>query len=187
MGLPHVWGSGSSCHARLGIVRWHKSLPKSGTEGAVVDSAADLQQEIGAAARPAHLLRLVHPAVHQEIDGPFGDGRPHPQAGTVTLGIVHRPRGLTDQIAVQRQQRAVHSFRDDGTRDGRSATSPWKACMTLRMRSMLTWASLALPFHRRQRSRSTSVTITAFASRRAGVSVDKAPAACSRCCRRIAM
>ena len=72
-GLPHVWGSGSSCLARLGIVRWHEFLPKAGTEGAVVDSAADLQQEIGTAARPAHLLRLVHPAVHQEIGGPFGD------------------------------------------------------------------------------------------------------------------
>ncbi len=59
--------------------------------------------------------------------------------------------------------------------------------MILRMRSMLTWASLALPFHRRQRSRSASATITAFASCRAGVSVDKEPAVCSRCCSRIAI
>src|SRR4051812_35554245 len=46
--------------------------------------------------------------------------------------------------------------------DRRLPGSPRKWCFTARMRSMLTFASLALPFHSRQRSRSTSSTITAF-------------------------
>ena len=37
---------------------------------------------------------------------------------------------------------------------------------------MLIWASLALPFHSRQRRRSTSSTITVFAATRAASSVD---------------
>ncbi|CAH2603462.1 conserved protein of unknown function [Rhodovastum atsumiense] len=44
-----------------------KALPEAETEGAVVDSAANLQQKIGIMASPAYLLRLVHPAVYQEI------------------------------------------------------------------------------------------------------------------------
>ncbi len=64
-------GSGSGCKAQVGVVRWRKSLPEAGAEGAVVDSAADLQQKIGATLAPAHLLRLVHPAVHQEVRRPL--------------------------------------------------------------------------------------------------------------------
>src|ERR687893_1692914 len=104
-GLPHVWGSGSGCKGRVGVVRWRESLPEAGAEGAVVDGAANLQQKIGTTSAPAHLLRLVHPAVHQEVGRPFGDGRPNPQAGAVTLGVIDRPVRLADQIAVQRQQR----------------------------------------------------------------------------------
>jgi hypothetical protein len=33
----------------------------------------NLKQQIGAAPRPSHLLRFVHPTVHQEIGRPFGD------------------------------------------------------------------------------------------------------------------
>src|SRR5690242_4958592 len=64
-GLPHVRGSGGGSQARVGVVRWREPLPKGGPEGAVVDSAADLQQEIGTPSGPAHLLRFVHSAVHQ--------------------------------------------------------------------------------------------------------------------------
>src|SRR3954462_13781943 len=92
-GLPRVWGSGSGSQSRVGVVRWRKPLPEGRTEGAVVDSAADLQQKIGTPSGPAHLLRLVHPAVHQEVGRPLGDGGPDAQAGTVTLGIVDRPVG----------------------------------------------------------------------------------------------
>ena len=51
---------------------------------------------------------------------------------------------------------------------------------------MLTFASLALPFHSRQRRRSTSSTITAFAAARSGPSDDRPPAICVRCCSRMA-
>src|SRR4051795_7999268 len=54
--------------------------------------------------------------------------------------------------------------------DRRLPGSPRKWCITARMRSMLTFASLALPFHSRQRRRSTSSTITAFAAARSGPS-----------------
>src|SRR4051794_5035513 len=47
------------------------------------------------------------------------------------------------------------------------------------MRSMLICASLALPFQMRQRNRSTSVMIIAFAPR-AGSSCDSTPATCFR-------
>jgi hypothetical protein len=44
-----------------------------------------------------------------------------------------------------------------------------------------------LPFQMRQRRRSTSATITAFAVTRSGQSVDKFPAANFVCCKRIAI
>src|SRR3954453_10332689 len=106
MGLPHVWGSGCGYSARLGVVCWHESLSEAGTEGAVVDSTANLQQQSATASGPTHLLGLVHPAVHQEVGRAFGDGRPNPQAGTMTLGVVDHPVGLAHQIAVQCQQRS---------------------------------------------------------------------------------
>src|SRR3954462_2766459 len=86
-GLPHVWGSSGGSQGRVGVVRWREPLPEGGAEGAVVDSAADLQQEIGTPSAPAHLLRFVHSTVHQEVGRPLGDGSPDPQAGTVTLGV----------------------------------------------------------------------------------------------------
>src|SRR3954467_11455508 len=55
------------------------------------------------------------------------------------------------------------------------------------MRSLLICASLALPFQMRQRNRSTSVMIIAFAAPRAGSSSDSTPATCFRCCSRMAM
>jgi hypothetical protein len=71
--------------------------------------------------------------------------------------------------------------------DLRLPGSPRKWCMTARMRSRLTFASLALPVHSRQRRRSTSSTITAFAAARSGRSDDSAPATCVRCCSRMAI
>src|ERR1700674_5839230 len=59
--------------------------------------------------------------------------------------------------------------------------------MTLRMRSSVIWASLALPFQMRQCSRSTSATIAVFAAMRPGASVDNPLAASLACCSRMAM
>jgi hypothetical protein len=65
---------------------------------------ANLEQQIGATSRPSHLLGLIHPPVHQEIGGPFGDRGADPQASTVPLGVIDQPVALPDQIAVQRLQ-----------------------------------------------------------------------------------
>src|SRR6202008_4570020 len=89
--LPQEWGSRSYRHWRGWVVGWVEFLSVAGTERAVVDGTANLQEEIGPAPRPAHLLRFVHPAVDQEIGRPFGDRGANPQAGTVALSVVDRP------------------------------------------------------------------------------------------------
>ena len=53
-----------------------------------------------------------------------------------------------------------------------------QAHMTARMRSMLFWASVALPFQMRQCRRSTSSTITTLAAPRAGSSAGRPVAIC---------
>jgi hypothetical protein len=55
------------------IIGWVEFLSEAETECAVVHTAAKLEQKIGPSPRPAHLLRLFHPAVHQNIGGPSGD------------------------------------------------------------------------------------------------------------------
>jgi hypothetical protein len=59
--------------------------------------------------------------------------------------------------------------------------------MTLRIRSMLRWAFVALPFQIRQCRRSTSATIAAFAWIRRGSSVDNPLATRFACWSRMAM
>jgi hypothetical protein len=59
-----------------------------------------LEQEIGAAAGPSHLLGFVHASVDQEVGGAFRDRRADPQTGTMAFGIVDQPGTLTDEIAV---------------------------------------------------------------------------------------
>ena len=59
--------------------------------------------------------------------------------------------------------------------------------MTAPMRSIVTLASVALPFQIRQRRRSSSATITALAFSRSAVSADRVPAVFWACCSRIAM
>jgi hypothetical protein len=59
-----LWGSGRQSQAGDGVgFRFGlEQLAKSGAELAVDDGAAELEQEIGAAAGPAHLLEfVVHP------------------------------------------------------------------------------------------------------------------------------
>jgi F420-dependent oxidoreductase-like protein len=67
MALPQGLGSGRNRPRRGGIVGRLELLSEIRTEGAIVDGATNLKQQIGAASRPAHLLCFIHPAVHQEI------------------------------------------------------------------------------------------------------------------------
>src|SRR5690242_13684797 len=108
-GLPHDWGS--SRHSRFIAGIGVEQLSEAGTELAVEDGAADLEQEIGAPAGPPHLLGFVHASVDQEVRGSFGDRRADPQTGTVALGIVDQPSALAGQIAVDLAQRRPQSTR----------------------------------------------------------------------------
>jgi hypothetical protein len=52
--------------------RWSvEILPEAGAERAIIDSAANLKQEIGPSSRPTYLLGLIHPASRQEIGRPL--------------------------------------------------------------------------------------------------------------------
>ena len=86
------------------VVGGLETLSEAGAECAIIDGASDLKQPIGAASRPSHLLRFVHPTVHQEIGRPFGDRGANPQSGAMPLGIVDQPIALTNQITIQRLQ-----------------------------------------------------------------------------------
>ena len=55
-GLSQDWGSGDDRHRWVWIVGWLELLSEAGTERAIIDSAANLEQQIGTASRPAHLL-----------------------------------------------------------------------------------------------------------------------------------
>ena len=97
--------SGGNCCLRKGIVGRLESLSEAGAERPVVDSTADLQQQIGPSSRPAHLLRLVHPPVDQEVGRPFGHRGSDPQAGTISLGVIDEPVALAAEIVVDLVQR----------------------------------------------------------------------------------
>ena len=79
-----------------------KSCPKA--EPSLPLRAAQLEQEIGAAAGPSHLLGFVHAAVDQEVGRTFGDRSADPQTGTMAFGIVDQPGALAGQIAVDLAQ-----------------------------------------------------------------------------------
>src|SRR5690349_23387045 len=106
-GPSRLWGSGSQSQAGDGVgFRFGlEQLAESEAELAVDDGTADLEQEIGAAARPAHLLLLVHAPVDQEVGGAFGDRRADPLTGAMALGIVDQPGALAGEIAVDLVQR----------------------------------------------------------------------------------
>jgi hypothetical protein len=96
--------SGRNRCLRKWIVGGVESLSEAGAERAVIDGVANLKQEIGPLARPAHLLRFVHPAVHQEVGRAFSDCGTDPQTGPVPLGIIDQPLVLAGEIAIQRVQ-----------------------------------------------------------------------------------
>src|SRR4051794_3553873 len=117
-GLSRDWGS---CHDgcwRMRIVGGLEALPEAGAERAVVDGAADLEQPIGTAPRPAHLLRFVHATIDEEVGCSLGQRRANPQPGPVPFAIVDQPIALPDEVAVQRLQRSPQLARG---RDGSAA------------------------------------------------------------------
>src|SRR4051794_16837602 len=65
LGASRSWGSGSPGQVGDGIDFSIEQRFEAGSELAVEDSAADLEQEIGAAAGPSHRLGFVHAAVDQ--------------------------------------------------------------------------------------------------------------------------
>src|SRR5215217_9429031 len=114
------WGSGCNGGWRVRVVGGLEALPEVAAERAVVDGAADLEQLVGAAPGPAHLLRLVHPAVHQEVGRALGQRGADPQPGPVPLAVVDQPVALPDEVAVQRPQRGPQLPRE---RDGPAAAA----------------------------------------------------------------
>ena len=86
-----------------------EELAEAGAEFAVEDSAADLEQEVGATTGPSHLLGFVHAAVDQEVGSAFGERGTDPQPGAMALGIVDQPSALAGQIAVDFAQRGPQS------------------------------------------------------------------------------
>ena len=104
MELAQDWGLRGESHRRKGIVRGLESLSVGRTERTIVDGATNLQQEIRAISRPAHLLGFIHPAVHQEIGCSFGDRGANSQSGTMPFSVIDQPVALAGQITVQSLQ-----------------------------------------------------------------------------------
>jgi len=55
-GPSQDWRSGGYRDWRVWIVSWVELLSEAGPERAIIDGAANLQQQVDAASRPAHLL-----------------------------------------------------------------------------------------------------------------------------------
>src|SRR5689334_5902251 len=122
-GPSRTWGSGRHGQIGGGLGFGLEQLAESGAELAVDDGAADLEQEIGAAAGPAHLLLLVHAAVDQEVGGAFGDRRADPLTGAMALGIGDQPGALAGETAVDLAQRRPQPARR-GTPRAAAALAP---------------------------------------------------------------
>ena len=88
MALLQSWGSGGHRHWRVWVVDRQEFLPETGAERAVVEGAADLEQPICPAPGPAHLLRLGHAAVDQEVGRALGQRRADPLPGPVPFGVI---------------------------------------------------------------------------------------------------
>jgi hypothetical protein len=83
---------------------WLESLSGARAENTIIDRATNLEQQVGAASRPSHLLTFVHPAIDQEIGRSFGDRGSNSQSGTVPLGVIDQPVALAGQITIKRVQ-----------------------------------------------------------------------------------
>src|SRR5206468_6830655 len=93
-GPSQSWGSGGHRHWRVWVVGRQELLPETGAERAVVEGAADLEQQIGPAPGPAHLLRLGHAAVDQEVGRALGQRRADPLPGPVPFGVIDQMGAL---------------------------------------------------------------------------------------------
>src|SRR5206468_6202395 len=93
-GPSQSWGSGGHRHWRVWVVGRQEFLPETGAERAVVEGAADLEQQIGPAPGPAHLLRLGHAAVDQEVGRALGQRRADPLPGPVPFGVIDQMGAL---------------------------------------------------------------------------------------------
>src|SRR5260370_39032953 len=81
-------------------------MAEPSAESAVVDRTSDLQQQVGPASRPSHLLGLVHTTIDQEVRCAFGNRSPDAQAGTISFGVIDEPADLVAEIIVDLVQRA---------------------------------------------------------------------------------
>src|SRR4051794_17822637 len=95
-----------------------EAMPEAGAERAGVDGAADLEQPIGTAPRPAHLLRFVHAAIDEEVGRSLSQCHANPQPGPVPFAVVDQPTALPHEVAVQHLQRGPQLARG---RDGSAA------------------------------------------------------------------
>ena len=84
-------------------------LTEAGTKRPVVNCATDLQHQVGAAPRPPHLLRLVHPTIDQEIRRALRHCCPDAHAGAVSSGVVDKPGALAAEIFVDLVKRMPQS------------------------------------------------------------------------------
>src|SRR3954452_14632073 len=91
LGPSRSWGSGGHRHWRVWVVGRQEFLPETGAERAVVEGTADLEQPIGTAPRPAHLLRFVHATVDEEIGRSLGQRCANPQPSPVPFAVVDQP------------------------------------------------------------------------------------------------
>jgi hypothetical protein len=89
-------GSRGDCDSCYWTANGCEPLTEAGTKRAVVNCAAYLQDQLGASPRPTHLLRLVHPAIDQEIRRALR----HRSPDAVSSGVVDQPLALATEIFV---------------------------------------------------------------------------------------
>ena len=104
-------GSRSDCDSCIWTADGFEPLAEAETKRPVVNCAADLQHQVGASPRPAYLLRLVHPAIDQEIRCALRHRSPDAHASAVSSGIVDQLGALATEILVDLVKRILQ-FRD---------------------------------------------------------------------------
>jgi hypothetical protein len=74
---------------------------KVASELVVEDAAADLEQEVGAAGCPAHLLFFDHALADDLVDRGFGERGGEGFASTLAFAVVGDPLGVGADVAVE--------------------------------------------------------------------------------------
>src|ERR1700728_2191110 len=90
-------GSRGDCDSRTETAGGFEPLTEARTKRPVVNRAADLQHQVGASARPAHLLRLVHSAIDEEIRRALRNRGSDAHTGAVSSGVVDQPGALATE------------------------------------------------------------------------------------------